>query len=250
MTNAYGLHAIQVLHRSLSLVWQHKGAFGILLVVLWIVEDQLSAAIEDGLLNLLAVYVKIEVLRVVLVSGTHQALRGARLSMQMLVGQALAAETWISAVRVAGVVTVYTMFVILCILVVSPVLLVSNVPLYDLIMVMLALWLVVDVPLFVLVPIAALERRGVLESFRRAIVVTSGSRREILQLVLVVGAGVGLPLGGASTVSAEVLAAGQASDIVRLLLQHCLTLIGLLASSLVAVVTTVCYYDLVKLEDC
>jgi hypothetical protein len=244
------LHPFRVLEYSLLLVWRHKKAFTLLIAVLWLLEDRLLSLVEaegSWFSTMITAYLQLELLRVVLVTGTYRALPDRTLSVVEIVTPAFDGESWVRALRVAAVVGAYTMFLTLWWLPLYELAAVLRVPPDETLTIVTLVWLIVEVPLFVLIPVAALESHGVWHIFRDTARLTAGSRLEILQLSLMLGPGVILPYGMfIGAVMPEVFIPGQIDgiDVLIPMFRRLLLGIALVFAAFAAVVTTVCYREL------
>ena len=259
MATSDRLRPLHVLGRSMSLIWRHKCAFGTLLIALWLFESQLLSAIEPNGLDyhdVVLAYFSLEVLRVALINGTYRALPDRTLTIKELVRHAVDKEFLARTIAIViPALIVYTAILLLCSGALYALLVAAlNVPRREYVMVLSLLWLFVEVPLYVLVPVAVLESRSVWHSFRRAVSLTAGHRRAILQLSLIVGPGTILQLyiPGASKLMPELENLGAPEvqnmttpELSNAVMSDSLTLVATLASAAVgAVVTVVCYYDM------
>lgn len=252
MTMDAKLRPFCILECSLLLVWRHKRAFAILLVVLWLFEGQLLSLIEAGdspVSAIVTAYLHLEILRVVLVSGTYRATRERVLSMTELVRRAVDGESVVRALRVTAVVAAYTVFLLLCWLPLYELGVALQLSADEILMVTTLLWLAVEIPLFVLIPVAVLESRGLWDIFRRAARLTAGSRREILQLALMLGPGVVLPYALLVGAARPEFLLGEQAEVFEQMVpvfRRVVVGIAVIFASFMAVVTTVCYRGLLE----
>ena len=253
MTMDSKLRPFRVLECSLLLLWRHKKAFALLLAVLWFLEDQLLSPVEgDGswFSTMIKVYLQLEVLRVVLVNGTYRALPDRTLTVTELLTSTFRVESMVGALRVAAVVSVYTVFLALCWFPLYELGVALQLPPDEILAIMPLLWLAVEVPLFVLIPVAVLESHGVWQTFRNTARLTAGSRREILQVSLLLGPGVILPYGLLVWAAMpEAFISEQINGLEGLealipVLRRVVVGIAVVFAAFAAVVTTVCYGEL------